>query len=523
MSKRILIGLVISLLLPFSAGAADYYASPSGSSGDGTKGNPWGPAEINWGTLAGANNTLYLFGGTWSGKMEIGHNTTTYTLTIRPCSASPDPSGCNTLVTMTNFIQIGTDAGTRADNVTIDGEKTVGGCSGKALNDTTCRWIKLSGSGMGISDRGYVSSPQQNIKIKYLEITGKADTGHTAYVIGLTDYYSTGTEIAYNYIHDNEAQSDIVTNSTVDAYGGCLIHHNYIINGTWNYISAFKGCDIYNNHFDTTTIESNGKLLYDVMHILGGGPRYVRVYNNDYVGCAEQTMFFENNAGAGAGNKTSKVRIFNNVVNCAQASNETEIAYKFVSIENLDAITGVDDFYIVNNTIANTHLSGGGRPIWAVGNAGGDAWSNFGIQNNIFYNNASGDIALTNVGIASDAAAILDYNLFYKSGGFTFQWINAAHNAVTDYTSISTFNTDHATINHNTGGTDPTFTSSTDFHLTVGSPAAAKTGGVDLSAISDMPAGWPFDKDGTSITGSWSMGAYKYGGGGATVYLPFRY
>lgn len=481
----------------------DYYASPSGSSGDGSKGNPWGPAEIDWGTLDNADNTLYLFGGTWSSKLEITHNTTSHTLTIRPCSASPDPSGCDTLVNIVR-LQFGADAGSKAEYVTIDGEKTVGACSGKTLKDTTCRWIKTP----SVGQRGYFSTQALNVKVKYLEVTGLNDLTYSQYAINLTDYFGAGLEVAYNYLHDNTGHSDIVANATPAAYGGGLIHHNYIERGTTNFIFGPSGCDVYNNYFDSTgmTAYPTGN-LYDIVHIMAGPDLYIRFYNNDFVGCAEQTIFFEN--ASSTGNKTTKVRIFNNVFNCYWET--APLDFQVLAIENIDYVTGVDDFYVVNNTFAN---SPGGNSLRLYGNAGGDPLTNFKVMNNIFYNNAS-DIGTggsgTFPGIASDTEtdAVLDYNLFYGASGFIFTWANAAHNGATNYTSIATFNTDHATINHNVSA-DPAFTSSTNFHLTSGSPAAAKTGGADLSALSDMPAGWPFDKDGITITGTWSMGPYKY-------------
>ena len=492
--------------------AAEYYASPSGSSGTGTKANPWGPSEINWTTLAAANNTLYLFGGTWSSNFSPAHATTSYTLTVRPCSASPDPSSCNSLVTMTGGITAG------FNNVTIDGEKTIGSCTGLSLNDTTCRWIKLVNATV---DQGWTATGWSNVKIKHLEITGNIDNhGSPAkIIINLMDDYLIGNEIAYNYLHDNQSNIDIACNSKTIGYGNCLVHHNYIEKGGANLLAGVNGSDIYNNYIDTTGMTywdtGNTGWLYDMFHqyMDTGGDQYIRFYNNDVIGCSESGMYFEN--GSATGN-TSKVRIFNNVFNCNWASNPG-IDIRAISIANVLG-SGVNDFYVFNNVFANAGNSNTILRLYGTGEVN-DTLKGVKVINNIFYNNSYdiGTAGATFPRIASDTAtdAILDYNLFYKSGGFTFDWINSAHTAVTTYTSVSNFNTDHATINHNVGGSNPTFTSSTNFRLQAGSPAI--NAGTDLSALSDMPAGWPFDKDGVTRTGTWDIGAYEYIGASDTT------
>lgn len=257
--------------------------------------------------------------------------------------------------------------------------------------------------------------------------------------------------------------------------------------------------------------------LYDIIHTERGAVYsaqgyhvYERIYNNDFIGCAEQTIFYENGT-TGEDNKTEAVRIFNNVFNCYRTE-APGVDIKVLSVENYDYATGVNDFFFVNNTVA----SSGNIGLRLYGHAT-NPYTNVKIENNIFYNNVTsiGASGGTFPDIANDTDAVLDYNLFYGASGYAFTWINAAHNGTTAYTALSAFETDHATLTNNIENDNPDFVSASDFQLQAGSPAIDT--GADLSALTNMPTGWPFDKNGVTRTGSWDIGAYEYGTGTDTT------
>ena len=90
--------------------AADYYASPTGGASKlGTKADPYLYTNVPWTTLDDETSTLYLVGGSYTtAKFSITHNTTANTLTIKPCSASPNPTGCDSRVIFSAAMSITT-------------------------------------------------------------------------------------------------------------------------------------------------------------------------------------------------------------------------------------------------------------------------------------------------------------------------------------------------------------------------------------------------------------------------------
>lgn len=501
---RKIIGILIILLLISSpAYGANRYVNPACASGcDGTTWNKgWAAfSDIIWNDLVSEDSTLYLSGGasgqTYADLMAVVHATTSYRLTIRPGSADANPTGHDGLVTLTGGIKLGDDLGHFGNNVTIDGETTVGAGTRNMTLDLEGKsqhgiWVRYAGT--------------VGLYIRYMELTGML----TDWTSGTTYMVKGATRVEYCYFHDNVGHTDIYTASAVDgtAYGQGLIHHNIIEAGTVNYISGGAGYDIYNNSFDAT----NASEPYDIIHYYGGGNgiHYLRVWNN-YFKSIDQMIFLENSGGTGCTAatpcKTEKIRIFNNVFDTPTAG-----VGKPIMLENDDSGENnsrpVDDVLIANNTFVNTQYG-----IRYYGPHCTQAYSNVTVKNNIGYNTVLMSDGRSTTW-ADDSTVLFDYNLIYKSGGYSFIWQNATHNAFKSYTSISDFATDHATFTHNvaagTNGSDPLFKSSSDFNLQLGSPAVNV--GADLTSITNMPSGWPFDKNGISRPqgAAWDIGAYE--------------
>jgi len=469
-----------------------YYVNPDCSSScDGSSwANGWDDfASIDWNAIDNQNSVLYLSGDsggrTYSAEsLNIIHDTLTYTLEVRPGSYSASPSGHDGLVTLTNLIKLGDELANEVHLTTISGETSSGSGTRNLL-------ISISGTGMAFQNR--YSSNEQN-KLLYVEITGAGDgVSASGYVV---DGFN---EVGYNYIHDNYGHTDIFPRGGGGSYGSCLIYNNTIEAGTINYISQPSGCDVYNNVFDA----DDAIQPYDLIHwYIPSGGSYVRIWNNHF-STVDQGIFIENSGGASCDPgpcTTEKIRIFNNTF-----ASDTSNFGKPIMLEN-DGVGDdrpLDDVWIFNNVFYDTNYS-----IRYYG-SGDQTYTNFYVKNNIFYESGGttdgGGIGWDN---ASDAE--FDYNILYD--GVYIKWQDDV-GAMTVYNDLATFETDQPAYTDNIAD-NPDFVSSTNYRLQSGSPAINT--GEDLSAVSNMPAGWPFDKDGVSRTGDWEIGAYLFAGGDTT-------
>ena len=468
---------LLIVILPFLVGA-DYYVSPSGSSGSGSKASPWGPAEINWGTLASGVNTFYLFGGEYSDLFVIGHDSTDR-LTIKPCSASPDPSGCATPVILTGGIKLGDGEGNPARYITIDGETTSGS---KTIN------IKLDGD--GITDR-YPPSNLSNY-IRYVEVTGMLDPFDVDHIASLSYTAISGFDkIHYCYLHDNWGEVDIRTKAAGTDYGQCEIGYNTILRGTVNYIEGGAGCDIYGNIFDTTS----AIFPYDILHAYYGPPmRYIRIYGNSFKS-SSQMIFMEKATSIDSGG-IEHIRIYNNIFE--GVGQPILIGFQGGSGNSI-----VDDVMIANNTFRETQYAL--RLSVVSGNY--VTFTNFEFINNILYGLLNADIVITNSGTMSwlaDTDAICDYNDIYRvGGGLLLDWQTETPGTFSRYTSFSgAWTTAHPSMSHNITS-DPLFLSQSNSRLQSNSPA--KDAGTTIMEFST-------DYIGTSRpqSAAWDIGAYEY-------------
>lgn len=507
-NKKGVIFVTCLLILLFSQAvfSADYYVSPTGgATRTGTKADPFAYNAIPFSSLLTANHTLYLFGGIYAAKLSIAHNSD-YRLTVKPCSASPNPSGCDGLVSIVppppeNVAVPGTAIFVSGRNVTINGKKSA------SSND---RNIKITaGNNHGVA----LASNQTGNIVQYLEITGMDDEAPTCatgppycQIYGIdTSLSGAGTEIAYNYLHHNKGVADISACGNASSYGLVKVHHNTIVAGTVNFIAGGnRGVDIYNNTFDAT----DSLILYDIIHVYRSeGIQYVRIYNNEFINNDTrdiQHIFLEQ--GTPASPKTEHVRIYNNVFRRGGPSNGSIDVVIGIYTK---ATTGADDIYIVNNTFSGARM----YPIRLFTTAASSPYTNFKVENNIF-NGGVAHIILSGEGLQwpSYADAVNNYNIFYHPTNNIFSWMD------TDLTTIKAFATvcadacawtnDHPMYRNNLSG-NPLLASATDLTLQSGSPAINR--GKDLSAYLDMDSNWPADKNGNPRSGAWDIGAYEYG------------
>lgn len=329
-------------------------------------------------------------------------------------------------------------------------------------------------------------------------------------------YWGAGSEIAYNYFHDNWGHTDIraLVLAASTGYGVISIHHNTVEKGTMNYISGARGLDIYNNTFDV----SAAVVPYDVLHAYAtDGIDYIRIFNNHF-DSNEQMIFLENastNQCSSAPCLTQKIRIYNNTITCTSPETHRSVfkGGRPLLIENADAGGGgVDDMIVANNTFVNTEYG-----MRAAGpGTGSTTYTNFKFVNNIFsdssanagYENNALFLISSNITWANEADAVFDYNLMYDNDDIRFSWLDEPGGTTTVYTSLSTFVTAHPTYSHNPTPADPLFTGAADFTLQSGSPAINT--GFDASAYTNMGSGWGYDKNGVDRGSAWDIGAYEW-------------
>jgi len=500
--------------------AATYYASPTGGGvKDGSKAAPFDIASITWTSFeAGAeDHTLYLFGGTYTTQMLIRHNSETNTLYIKPCSASPLPSDCDSQVVFQSASG-GEALGMLAFNggsslakyVTIDGETTSG------AGTRNIKIVPLDGRGISLP---YETT---HISLRYLEITG-LDDDETPKVYGnapssaVTGIYGlsvgSGSEVAYCYFHDNWGTQDLFWHGDKTAYGNLAIHHNTFETGTLNYVSTGGGVDIYNNIFDA----SDAIYPYDILHILAieyvgnTGIQNLRIFNN-FFDSEDQMNFLENATTTccdGGPCKTEHIRIYNNVYTSTNRVNGTS---RSVMIKNSSAGADVDDLIIANNTFADVKIG----ILFQGGASNATVLTGTKIVNNIFYENSTNAYYDNSAAIAADnlvswvvdADCLLSHNLLYDNDSISIEWPDSAGGTWTFYTTIVGINAVSAGTNLEG---DPLFAESINWTLGALSTSAINAG-LDVGAYTNMDSLWPKDKAGTSRPqgAAWDMGAYEY-------------
>src|SRR4030042_770071 len=238
MRGLLIVGIGVSalfFLVPTLSFGVDYYVSPTGSGGNGSKGSPWGPSEIPWANWESGSTDVYLyfFGGTYSNTLITRHNYEGNRVYIKPGSASPSPSGISgqVIFARTNGGNMYLYSGANVShNLTIDGETTAGS------GTRNIKVVPGNGHGIEFSD----STSQRGVILRYLEITGLYDSdpgqqppNYPSSIYAIYAYnVGVGTEIDTCYFNNNDfASSDqmiFLENTSVTECGGVACPSQYI-------------------------------------------------------------------------------------------------------------------------------------------------------------------------------------------------------------------------------------------------------------------------------------------------------
>jgi archaellin len=483
--------LTICFLPPcWATDTVRYVDVAASGGGNGLKETPWLPVEIPWDSfLAGTDDTyLYFFGGTYTSKLTIEHASATNRLYIKPCSASPSPSGCSTGVVFS--VSGATSIAVAGRNVTIDGETT----SGSGTRNVSMDLSSVADSGRAI-EFGGTGANYVNNTLRYIEFYGMTDTLYSQTKKIIYAPIVDGTEISYNYFHDNQGLCEIQATSYTADYSKVLIHHNTALRITINFLSGGQGVDLYNNTIDATDSQEE----YDILHYYTtSSQNYFRVYNN-YLKSNDQMIYLQNSSSSscqdGHACPIEYIRIFNNVFDTADVGEGPAILMEMHE-------TGyIDDIVIANNTFINKKFAFvivcSPDKSCVIGNT-----TPFKIENNIFYENCVGEITGIdgNATWRTEEAFVFDYNNLYCSSDFRWSLRVAPNGAVKQYTSVSTWNTDHTTQNHNIS-TNPLLSG---YNILSTSPA--------INAGADLSSYFTADIIGTARpqNGAWDIGAYEY-------------
>ena len=522
----------------------DVYVSPTGGTNKlGTKADPynWTTLRTHWADYESGNDhtTVWLFGGTYTEQMKIRHNSATNTLFIKPCSASPSPSGCSDMVILSGMphdkINFG-DSGT-AKYVTIDGETTSG---------SGTRNIKVLPGNFTIPAQATVHSEDSNgshIKITYLEFKDARQdysdpsesacyqgtrVGGVCHINGsiIELKYGTDYEVSYCYFYDNWcwAENNIVMDFSLSEYGRGLFHHNIIDKGSVNGLVTTANMDVYNNVFEMQT----SFWPYDGIHIFApgvcgdcgreasNGIRYMRIWNNYFNG-PDQFVFFENfsdgNGGDNIGFPTQHIRLYNNTFSVKVP--ESDIYHgRPISFKNAAPIadyqSAVDDVLVANNTYYN--LSG--AQTFTPGTT--QVLTNVKWVNNLVYVDSTesyynDSFFLYQENFATTWSSTDHYyvsnNMYYNTHAFQ-SWYRPIGGSWTNYSTMASFNT---AVGHTNFQDNPLFAETTNFTISASSPAIGQ--GIDLTSWLSTSPGITSDKNGVYRGGTWDIGAYQYQSG----------
>jgi hypothetical protein len=494
--------LLILLGISISSSASEFFIDKDAPcSSDTCDGTTWATAwknfsDINWTTLNGGENTIYISGGsagkTYTSSLNIEH-TGSGTLEIRPGSASPSPVGYSGLVTISpsagNFA-ISLGAKNVPLNVTISGEKTIG---------SGVRNIKLTSGNWGILGATDTSSTSnRNLKVLYLEMDGSAAPSsckiHAIYV----GQYITGTEIAHNYIHDVHGIGiHQAYNPGITGFGQAgQIHHN-IIKHTYNDSFAadwYGGWDFYNN--ELWGIGDYSKTPGCHADGMQSANLYMRVFNNE-IHDMTQGIFMESLNG-GTGNLY--YYIYNNIFYTRKDDPWTSPAIAIEWRQN----GGIGYLRIVNNTFYNMGGSGGGGAI-IKGDPHNIHFTNTIIANNLFLSNKA-NIEVAEISTYTNQELKIYRNAFDLFHSF---WHGTLYKNISSFNNVTGAHDGNANI-----VCTPSLSNlaNYDFHIQP-TDTCLMNKGIDLSTYgwTDMGPGWGKDKDGNVRgAGAWDIGAYEF-------------
>jgi hypothetical protein len=499
---------------------ANWYLDASvGSSGSGTLLSPWkASSNVVWGASGvKAGDTLYVAAGTYA-PLTVGASGT---------------SDVNRLV-----IQARQDSNTgpaifsggNAGPAIIFGNKT-----GTARN-----YITIDGNYVGSRQFTFRDGTQSGDSFKPIidaqtaigSIIRYADIRHG--MMGINNHSATnGTnpviEVDHCYFTDIFAESaiDMATGVSTPTFGLRKIHHNEFYFPVWllggdeykirgiDCIQGESGIDSYNNTFHAyweTAYNTYDGQHPDCHQIQRG---YNRIYNNLFYDCGDSfidlSMLWDG--------LMDHLWVYNNVFTMTNTLGYS-IPWQIRCYNDLGwAVTSQNDFLMCNNTFVDCYDFMSCLRFYSQG---GGAYNpiiqNTRIQNNLFYNSGGAGYWGLVAGVAGSNFTAAQYNFDYN---LVTAGPDGSDCVVLDQGtgSESQIGLPRYTQSHPRTGT-PQFVSytkrggpSNDFHLASGD-TAAKGQGVDLSAY------FTTDKDGTTRTGAWSIGAYQGAGAAPPVGTP---
>ena len=504
--KKLFIVVLILLCAGMSQAEDLYVCHSSGEYGT-EDGSSWancfdGFSDISWGAGAGsvsAGDTLYIDGGssgvtytaTGNNMLTVGASGSEGSpITIATGAKSPSPSGHDGMVTFDGNGSYNTLVSMARDYVTLDGEKS------GAIN-----W-RLTNCSMGDYNPAISIGGNDYQKVLYVQI----DIVNTGISGAYTDY----VEIAYNNIFDIRGQAAVFAicsntggggcGGTVAGYGLGSIHHNTIRVNTAapsgygpDGLQNGGGFDIYNNNFSSINGSIVGAQHPD--YLQNAGP-YLRIYNNEFRNPIDSAIDFD--VSGNMNGKLDYTLIYNNVFVCDSTISSQASWPSGVRVYNQTDST-ITYFVFANNTFVDWGSSGAknGYP-FRFQTGGSASASNSLIQNNIFYNSGNGSYDAFII-TASSGATQADWN-------FDYNLINAGDNGDATVTIDGSSYTQS-----NPRTTAPTFTTySAGSAANVYTLSSADTGAKDLGDSTGLTGYFTTDKDGTTRSGTWDIGAYEY-------------
>jgi hypothetical protein len=538
---------ILFLFISLMVQATDRYiataANGGSNSNNGSSGSPWLTL-----TYACANTTsgdiIHVGVGTFTETSRCALNTGVsiigagVTSVIKSGYAGSYSSG---LITATSSAGNPVNGNQSISYIKLDGNSLTGWCglsSSYRYNVSIhhCIIINYKGRGISIANGGdFMNAPS------YSYSTGNSVHDCTIINCGVNDasfseyadiwWYGQTGFLLYNNTMTNTAQSanaDCIKCAwTTDS----KIYNNVLTkptgnNGTqWNFFSELfftvGGMEIYGNTL-------NGNASLDIVDIRPGSSGYgCKVYNNSFLLPAQdiytthgmQSIDFENWGatqdvyvynnyfknvstaiqfdGVGqnnSGNINGKVTFQNIYVYYNIFENTGNITNAYSSVidikpEGTDSFLMYDHIYIDNNTIISgpTYKGYSGILIETC-----SAMTNIYVRNNIIQGYASNAVAYSyNTGIPSGTTHYIQDNLFY----------NNSSNSVGNSPGVNGIN--YTPSGGNVSMSNPLFVSTTDFHLTSGSPAIGA--GIHLTTPSITT-----DYDSVTIGNPPDIGAYEF-------------
>ena len=283
-------------------------------------------------------------------------------------------------------------------------------------------------------------------------------------------------------------------------YSDVLIRNNEIDNSGRRNISL----NLYENGLSVTNIIVENNILHDSFHTTGvdiatSGTsslsnitiRNNLIYNTELEANIDNVEYFGSGfiylAPQNVNNTINGVYVYNNVFRLITSNGF-----------NIGTGYGATNVSFYNNTIygVSKHITGTYRSVMLIEDGG-----NIVFKNNIIYNNVDINTNPTFTGIVIGATAgtvILDNNLYYNTSATRMNMWYGTTYTVSQWATYKSVSKQEA---NSILGQDPSFVSSSDFHLKSTSPAI--NAGTNVGTMTDF--------DGISIVGLPDLGAFEYG------------